>query len=39
MKSKKISKADFKEDVKSDKGLVNPIKNLLKQKPSNKKSK
>ncbi len=32
MKSDKISKEDFKEDIISDKGLKNPLKDLLKQK-------
>jgi hypothetical protein len=36
-KQNNISKEDFKEDVKSDKGLNNPLRNILKKGASNKK--
>jgi hypothetical protein len=38
MMEKQVKKTDFKEDVKSDKGLNTPLKNLL-TKTSNKKTK
>jgi len=33
-KSKDIKKEDFKKDVKSDKGLIKPLKKFIKQKKS-----
>jgi hypothetical protein len=35
-KKKPLSKDDFKEDIKSKKGLVNPLKNLLSKRVSDK---
>jgi len=37
LKKKVLIKSDFKEDVKSDKGFLNPLKSLLKVKSSDKK--
>jgi len=36
-KNKDIKKKDFKEDVKSKKGFLNPLKKILKEKPKKKK--
>ena len=33
MREKEIKKEDFRKDVKSDKGLKNPLKELLNKKP------
>ena len=36
-KNKDIKKEDFKKDVKSDKGFLDPWKKVLKEKPKKKK--
>jgi hypothetical protein len=33
--NKDITKEDFKEDVKSDKGLIDPLKKVIKKKDEN----
>ncbi len=38
MKENKISKSDFKKDIKSKKGLLNPLKNILKKDSDKNKS-
>ena len=36
-KNKDIKKEDFKKNVKSEKGFLNPLKKVLKEKPKKKK--
>lgn len=36
--NRKVKKGDFKEDIKSDKGLIDPLKRILKKKSDKKKS-
>lgn len=38
-KNKDIKKSDFKEDVKSDKGLLKPLRNIVEKKKEVKKDK